>query len=267
MGGSQAATIDLCPQGYLRYSDSNEMAVDGCGSAGCGASGYGYGNDRGNGTWKVVGGGQKAVLVLAFHDGRIQADIPEALPLLMASALASEARPWQGDALPTWVRVERMQSGGYQVVFHFFSPSATQEMRITVTEHGIRSSVHDGSRTVSAPLPLIFMDLPRIVSEAQVERFHGALGKADLRVYKGHGAAWMATFDGARTGAAFSGETGERIHGDVTGSIAQYEADWQKTAEIWQRVWAVLKNILNVFDELNNNLLKSYFLPTMPLNC
>ena len=71
VGGSQTTTIDLCPQGYFRYSDSNQMAVDGGGSAGYGASGYGHGNDRGNGTWKVVGRGRQANLVLNFHDGRI----------------------------------------------------------------------------------------------------------------------------------------------------------------------------------------------------
>ena len=164
------------------------------------------------------------------------ADIPEALPLLMASALAAEAQPWREDALPTWMRVERMKSGEYQIVLHFFSPSTTEELRITVTEHGVSKSVHDGSRAASAPLPPIFMDLPRIVEAAGTHGFTGALKNADIRVYKGHGAAWMARFEGARTGATFSATTGERIEGDVTGYIAQYEADWNRIGGLWHQM-------------------------------
>jgi hypothetical protein len=166
------------------------------------------------------------------------ADIPEGLPVLMASALAAEAEPWREDALPTSVRVERMKSGRYQIALHFFSPSAAQELQITVTEHSVSKSVHDGSRAASAPLPPIFMDLPRIVEAGAAQGFKGALKKADMRVYEGHGAAWMATFDGARTGATFSAETGERIKGDVTGYIAQYEADWNHAGELWHKALA-----------------------------
>ena len=104
-----------------------------------------------------------------------------------------------------------------------------------MTEHGTRKSVHDGSRTASAPLPPTFLDLPWIVEAARTQSFTGALKKADMRVYEGHGAAWMATFDGARTGATFSAETGERIEGDVTGYIAQYEADWNHAGEMWRK--------------------------------
>jgi hypothetical protein len=163
------------------------------------------------------------------------AEIPEALPLLMASALAAEAQPWREDALPTWIRVERMKSGDYQVALHFFSPSTNEEMRIVVTEHGASKSVHDGSRTASTPMPPTFLDLPRIVEAAGTQGFTGALKKADLRVYEGHGPAWMATFEGARAGATFSAATGERIEGDVTGYIAQYEADWNHAGEMWRK--------------------------------
>lgn len=166
------------------------------------------------------------------------ASIPKGLPVLMASALAAEAQPWREDALPTWIRVERMKSGRYQITLHFFSPSATEEMRITVTEYGISKSVHDGSRTVSAPMSPNFMDLPRIVEAAGAQGFKGALKKADVRDYKGYGPAWMTVFAGARTGATFSATTGKRINADVTGYVAQYEADWNHAGALWRKALA-----------------------------
>ena len=167
-------------------------------------------------------------------------DIPEALSLLMASAHAAEARPWREDALPTWIRVERSNDGGYQIALHFFSPSATEGMEIRVTEYGTEKSVYDGSRAAAPPLPPVFMDLPRIVEAAAAQGFNGALRRADVRVYEGHGPAWMAFFDGAGTGAGtgatFSAMTGERVYEDVTGYIAQYEADWNRMAGVWRQM-------------------------------
>ena len=163
------------------------------------------------------------------------ANIPKGLPVLMASALAAEAQPWREDALPTWIRVERMKSGRYQITLHFFSPSATEEMQIKVTEYGISKSVHDGSRTVSAPMSPNFMDLPRIVEAADAQGLKGALKKADVRDYKGYGPAWMTFFAGTRNGATFSATTGKRINADVTGYVAQYEADWNHAGALWRK--------------------------------
>lgn len=163
------------------------------------------------------------------------ADIPEGLPVLIASALDVVALPWREDAAPTWIRVERMKNGRYRITLHFFSPSAAEEMQINVTEYGINKSVHDGSRAVSAPLPPNFMDLPRIVEAAGAQGFKGALKKADVRAYKGYGPAWMTVFAGARNGATFSATTGKRINADVTGYIAQYEADWNHAGEVWRK--------------------------------
>ncbi len=70
-GGSQKTQIDLCAQGFFRYSDRNEMAVDGGYGSGYNVSGFDAGRDKGQGTWQVVGRGRQAVLVLKFRDGRV----------------------------------------------------------------------------------------------------------------------------------------------------------------------------------------------------
>jgi hypothetical protein len=70
-GGSQTTKIDLCSQGYFRYSDSNQMAVDGGFGSGYNASGYSGGADQGQGQWEVAARGQTPLLRLKFHDGRV----------------------------------------------------------------------------------------------------------------------------------------------------------------------------------------------------
>lgn len=70
-GGSQETVIDLCGQGYFRYSDRNETAVDGGYGTGYNAGGFASGKDRGQGTWEVATRGAQALLRLKFHDGRV----------------------------------------------------------------------------------------------------------------------------------------------------------------------------------------------------
>ena len=70
-GGSQRTQIDLCAQGYFRYSDSNQMSIDGGYGSGYNVSGYDAGRDKGQGSWEVVGRGEQAVLLLKFNDGRV----------------------------------------------------------------------------------------------------------------------------------------------------------------------------------------------------
>lgn len=72
VGESQQTTIDLCAQGFFRFSDNNQMAVDGGNTFGANASGFGGGSNQGNGTWKIAAQGLQPVLVLTFYDGRVQ---------------------------------------------------------------------------------------------------------------------------------------------------------------------------------------------------
>ncbi|MEM7223613.1 MAG: hypothetical protein AAF495_11575 [Pseudomonadota bacterium] len=163
-------------------------------------------------------------------DGR---HVPRALSGLMGAALISEALPWRADALPTWVRVEERQNGHYTVIFHFYSPSTVEEMRIRLSAYDIKRSTNDGSRTVTAALPPNFMDLPLIVSAAKRDGIAGALKKADLLSYEGYGAVWGLSTT-ARQGGYFAGETGERIRADVTGYVAQYNEDWRRINDQWR---------------------------------
>ena len=163
-------------------------------------------------------------------DGR---HVPRALPGVMMSALVSEARPWQEDALPTWIRLDEKPNGQYDVIFHFYSPSMVEEMRIRVSPYDIKKSTNDGSRTATAALPPNFMDLPQIIALAKDAGLRGKLWRADARVYDGFGAVWMLSTKA--DGASVSAETGAIIEEDVTGYIAQYNADWQRARELWRK--------------------------------
>jgi len=64
-GYSDETIIDLCPQGFFRFSDHSDSSFDTQG-------GFGYTNsdNQGNGTWALETDGTNAVLVLNFNDGR-----------------------------------------------------------------------------------------------------------------------------------------------------------------------------------------------------
>ncbi len=150
------------------------------------------------------------------------------------TAFLGEAQNWRADAAPTAIRIEAAQNGEFKTVLHFFSPSTTQELRMTITPFDVKSSIHDGARAKQIPLPPEFMDLPLILIKATESEFDGAIEKADLQVWGEHGPVWRLRYANQQ-GGAFSATSGERISGDVTGYIAQYEANWNYAGELWRK--------------------------------
>jgi hypothetical protein len=70
-GGSQQIEIHLCPQGFFKYTDKSHTSIDGGYSTGYNASAFGSGKDQGQGTWEVAARAGAPLLVLKFHDGRV----------------------------------------------------------------------------------------------------------------------------------------------------------------------------------------------------
>ncbi|MEL7028196.1 MAG: hypothetical protein AAGL49_03065 [Pseudomonadota bacterium] len=177
----------------------------------------------------------KPILRIARHEDR---DLPGGLAGVMAAALTSQAKPWRDDALPTAIFIEPRENGTFETVMHFYSPSTEEEMRLRFGYFDYEVKTFDGSRAFNRPLPPNFVDLPLMIDKAAEHGFDGALKKASLRSFAKHGAAWMASFEGARQGTTISAETGALINEDVTGYIDQYNADWKAVGEIWAQVAA-----------------------------
>ncbi|HRX72701.1 MAG TPA: hypothetical protein P5341_01210 [Hyphomonas sp.] len=169
-------------------------------------------------------------------------ELPFGLPGMVAAAMASLALPWQSDAQPVSLEVEISPPGrGVNVRLRFFSPAANEGLQLNITKYTISSRTLDGARMERRPLPADFTDLAIFLEKAASDSLTGKFRRADLRTYENAGPAWMISPEGPR-GATYSAITGERIHGDVTGYIAQYEADWAKNAAIWRQVIAQQKN-------------------------
>ena len=165
------------------------------------------------------------------HAGRA---LPQSLPALMMSAYAALVVEWREDAVPTWIRLQELQSGGYEVTLSYFSPSSKEEYAIRMTENLVTTSVGDGSRSLQAPLPPDFMDLLPVLDLASRDGFTGALKKADVRTYGRFGPVWKI-FTGGPAGATYSAANGARIREDVTGYIAQYNADWAAAGKLLRK--------------------------------
>ncbi|MCB2099115.1 MAG: hypothetical protein KDE05_15900 [Parvularculaceae bacterium] len=179
----------------------------------------------------------------AFQTKVIAGDeLPVGLPGMATAAMASHALPWRADAQPVSLEVEISPPGrGVNVRLRFFSPAANEGLQLNITKYTISSRPLDGARMERRPLPADFTDLAVILDKAASEGVAGAFRRADLKMFEKAGPAWMISPEAPR-GATYSAITGERIHGDVTGYIAQYEADWAKNAAIWRQVIAQQKN-------------------------
>ncbi|MCB1672575.1 MAG: hypothetical protein R3F41_16265 [Gammaproteobacteria bacterium] len=181
---------------------------------------------------------QRSAALPAFETFNSNGDeLPVDLPGLVASALVSHALAWHEDALPVSLDIRISPPGRRtRLTLEFFSPSTVEGLRLDLYKYVFSSRVIDGSRMRQQPLPAGFVDLSDILRIAESQGLSGRFQRADLRTYVNAGPAWMILPQGPR-GATYSAISGERIEGDVTGYISQYEADWTRNAEIWRQVF------------------------------
>jgi hypothetical protein len=165
--------------------------------------------------------------------------LPKDVPEMMKAAL-KRAQNWQKDALPVAVEFEEVDAPnpaawGPQVIFYFVSASSGKGFRVTVA--ATRTSDFVFNQTVNwaaEPLPPVFVDLPAAFRIAREHGMKGAPRSASMRVYTVRGnppiLAWIV-HPGNGEGKTINAATGEIIDFDVTGYIAQYNAQWQRAAK------------------------------------
>ncbi|MEM9287756.1 MAG: hypothetical protein AAGA36_05410 [Pseudomonadota bacterium] len=159
--------------------------------------------------------------------------LPGDLPAKIAELMA-DAQRWQSDAVPTSIRLKALQNGEFETVLTVFAPSSQAIMRMTITPFDMATSIHDGKRASQTPLPPDVLDLPLILIKAGEDNAAGILSKADLKVWGDYGPIWRLTFS-PQQAASFSAVNGEKIEADVTGFIAQYNADWAAAGALWHK--------------------------------
>ncbi|MEM7171281.1 MAG: hypothetical protein AAF530_13995, partial [Pseudomonadota bacterium] len=161
--------------------------------------------------------------------------LPAKLPDLMKAVYAGTAQMWQPDAVPTVMEIEEVQDGFYELALRFYSPSRDEVLIFQITPYQTSTLIADGSRAVQSPLAATFLDLPDLLEAAFQDSPLGPLKRARIVTYDNFGPVWTGNFAG-RQGFQFSANTGEIIQGDITGYIADYEADWAKASELWRNI-------------------------------
>jgi hypothetical protein len=173
----------------------------------------------------------KPVFTSIDIDGR---QVPTNLPHLVVAAMEGRVLPWRPDALPISVEVKENALSRPEITLDFYSPSSGEVMRLLVSTYDVKGRVIDGARLSHLPLPVRFVDLAGILAAAKRDGVAGALNQAQMKTYSKAGPAWMLSLTGP-AGATYSAESGTRIRGDVTGYVAQYEADWKHAGDLWRK--------------------------------
>ena len=155
--------------------------------------------------------------------------VPVEVPAITDAARAL-ARNWQPDALLSMIDYERPDSPNPQppsVRMSFFSPSTGLGMWVTVDTEGTR--FFGASRGGGIAIPNGFLDLPQAFAVARQYGVQPPLGRAMLRVWTPQGSepvlAW--TVSGAGSGINIDAVEGSRLEGDLSGYIADYNAQWE----------------------------------------
>jgi hypothetical protein len=176
-------------------------------------------------------GSDDALFPTAEFEGK---RLPVALAQFALLAQSNLAQAWRDDAILVAVEVEEHQSSDYALVLSFVSPRDNTGMQVRFTPHDSDMHYFRDVHWGDAPLPPDFVDLKPLLEAARKAGMRGALRKAELRVWKGAGPVWRIFPHGPR-GVSFSALTGKRIEGDVTGYVAQYNADWNRAAKLWRK--------------------------------
>lgn len=170
-----------------------------------------------------------------------QAESGAPLPLNVPELLAladKAARGWRRDAIAVMLEFEQRDAPnpamrGPQIRIGYRSPSDGAGHWVYITSTEARSVDVRGRVTWGElSLPPVFIDLPVAVRKAREKGMRGAVSTATLRIWKPNGspiAAWMLSVKGGN-GRTIDATTGNSIDSDVTGYIAQYNAQMDKAA-------------------------------------
>ncbi|MCB2090875.1 MAG: hypothetical protein KDF58_05450 [Alphaproteobacteria bacterium] len=162
--------------------------------------------------------------------------IPAEIEQLMLTALQNESQGSYSDIIPTGIDINELKNGQYQINFTFLSSSNNKMLNIRVKPYDLSVKITDNTGFRQIPITSGFLDFPEIISAAKKAGLKGPVKRADLKAYGKYGAVWFINTPGQA--ANISAATGEHIKEDVTGYIANYEADWNHAAQIWAEVMA-----------------------------
>lgn len=153
--------------------------------------------------------------------------VPMGLDVQLTQELAA-ARVWQSDAYPVSLEISEYGPGFYKVQMSFQSHKSERSLNVVLTPHFSDSRILPITGGGSKAIPANFVDLPQALKRAQDLGFQGPLRDADLRFYPQYGAVWMILGHRGGKGVTLAAETGNPITKDVTGTIANYNAQWDK---------------------------------------
>ena len=166
--------------------------------------------------------------------------VPTGVPAITEAARAL-ARRWQPDALLSMIDYERPDSPNPQppsARLNFFSPSTGLGLWITVGTEG--TSFFGASRGGGIAVPNGFLDLPQAWAVARQYGVQPPLDQAMLRVWTPEGGdpvlAW--TVSGTGSGINVDAVEGNRLEGDLSGYIADYNAQWDAAVAGLRRLLA-----------------------------
>ncbi len=151
----------------------------------------------------------------------------EKVPGLLESQLEEDfaaARAWQSDAYPVSLTVSPYSPGFFLIDMRFESRAAGKLLIFRVRPHFSDAQFAPLNGSPSPTIPAQFIDLPEALSKARAAGLSGELREADLRNWPGRGAAWMLS--SASSLVTLDAADGHLVKGDVTGTITQYNSQW-----------------------------------------
>lgn len=162
-------------------------------------------------------------------------DVAANIPALAKTALEL-ARERNPDVRLMSIDLEQYLPGAFKIEFYTSAPD-TSGVRVTMQPYHVRVREVAQSFWGKRPVPDDFLDLPEAFDIAARNGFSGPVDRADLVSWSDDGSAHWRMY--SRVGAAtVNALSGEIYVGDITGYVAQYNADWENAQRLLREAFA-----------------------------
>jgi hypothetical protein len=215
-----AATTTYSDQGTFRLAGENKLMLTG---------------RLGTGEWRRVTMPPYFDEITAFGQR-----VPAGVRSFVFTAVISAREDWQSDAIPVMLRVTPEPAGHgpayFQITLSLYSPSTGAGRQIVAAPYSREVRDIQTGQLSKHPITSNFVDLLKAIEIAHRNGMNGALKEALMLDWPQHGSVWQIHGNGKMYQVAAAGEI---VHGDVTGYVAQYNAQWNRAVAGLQKMFGL----------------------------
>ena len=155
--------------------------------------------------------------------------VPVGLQNFLLNVVTSQRQAWRRDAIPVALHLRAQPPGHeaayFQIIVSLYSPSAGAGRQVAFSPYVEETQDISVGQLSKDPIAAEFADFPTALEIAHKEGMTGSLKRALMLNFGKSGSVWQIFGSGEMVQVSAAGKA---LHGDVTGYVDRYNAQWKK---------------------------------------